>query len=159
MFSGRLQRLYFFRRQVGFRSPPCVSYSGTRLKGLQGGTLLANDRRQASCVRLLKALLTSFTSVPLVEAGQGQRQPVESRFPLREATVKGRKGRTSCGQIMPPAPHPPPPQAAQEVRLSHKKSLPWGLSQGVTELSGSAGWVGEGVLSGDFPSAQHSPSL
>ena len=104
MFSGRLQRLYFFRLQVGFRSSPCVSYSGTRLQGLQGGTLLANERRQASCVRLLKAPLTSCTSIPLVEAGQDQRQPVGSRFPLREATVKGRKGRMSCAQIMPPAP-------------------------------------------------------
>ena len=93
MFSGRLQRLYFFRLQVGFRSSPCVSYSGTRLQGLQGGTLLANERRQASCVRLLKAPLTSCTSIPLVEAGQDQRQPVGSRFLLREATVKGRKGR------------------------------------------------------------------
>ena len=158
MFSCRLESFYFFRLQAAFRSSPCVSYSGTRLKGLQGGTLLANDRsirgRQVAwgCWRPCSHHALAFHWLVRVK---GQRQPVGSRCPLKEATVKGRKGRMSCAHIMPPAPRGSPGSASEPQEVPAPGTKPgcyWSTRQ-------CRGWWGRRVLSDDFPSAQHSPSL
>ena len=134
MFAGGLHRLYF-RLQVGFRSAPRVSHSGTQTERVNGGNSSPGKwqehKRQANHARMLKALLISC---PLAFHWLKQAKAKDNQWGVDFLSGKPQQGQRRKAEFCTnnATCHP---QVAQEVPLCHENIPALGTRPGCHRIS------------------------